>query len=379
MYDELTPTLLTLLGQASNAPGFLQTCQALKIRQLPQTFEQLKVEAEPGEFEDEDDEEYELTQRSRDSQIIDVEKFGLVMIYNTAEEYRTTYGSAPQGADFVLHELAFYAEGVRGAVAYPGPLPYGLSFDQRLWSEQALSLGPLLAERDVYDIKARQYMPQTHVVNAGFDPQSGKLLHVHVRQQGLFDRCQRGEVVFPFTQEQHSFYTAALGALITRSSVQAVFDHLGVDPQKRESAHCPEEINDAEVSRGITLHVRGPRQAGIKTALGESVVFVLAGVVFKRMGDLASRGYFGHLPFELGFWMTPEQVRLKVGLAPIWEHKSEQLMSLMWRLPDGQLVQAMFSLIDWQLYRLSVWAPFMDKEFKLDEKKSSRAKIGARK
>ena len=32
------------------------------------------------ESETEDDEEYELTQRSRDSQIIDVEKFGLVMI-----------------------------------------------------------------------------------------------------------------------------------------------------------------------------------------------------------------------------------------------------------------------------------------------------------
>ena len=40
----------------------------------------------------------------------------------------------------------------------------------------------------------------------------------------------------------------------------------------------------------------------------------------------------------------------------------------MWRLPNGQLMQAMFSLIDWQLYRLSVWAPFMAKEFKLDGK-----------
>ncbi len=66
--------------------------------------------------------------------------------------------------------------------------------------------------------------------------------------------------------------------------------------------------------------------------------------------------------------MTPDQVAERVPGDPIWVHSSEQLGSYMWRLPNGQLMQAMFSLIDWQLYRLSVWAPFMAKEFKLDGK-----------
>lgn len=363
----LTPTLLALLGESSKSESFLATLRALKIRQLPQTVEQLQAEVEPGDFDDDDDVEYELAQRSEESQIIDVEKFGLVMIYKTADEYRTIHGSAPEGADFVLNELAFYQADIRGAIAYPDALPYGLSFEQSVSSEQPTALGPLLAQRKLYDVMARQYMPEDHVVNAGFD-EDGSLIHVHVRLQGLFDRCQRGTLLFPFKDEGHEFYTKALGQLISKPPVQAIFEKLKVDPRQRESAHCPEEITTAEKTHGITLHVRGPKQAGLKTPLGKQAVFVLAGVVFKRMGDLASEGYFGHLPYELGFWMTPDQVAQQVPSEPIWIHSSEQLGSYMWRLPDGQLMQAMFSLIDWQLYRLSVWAPFMAREFKLDGK-----------
>lgn len=363
----LTAILLALLGQSSTNAAFLATLRALKIRQLPQTVAQLQAEVEPGDFDDDDDVEYELMQRSEESQIIDVEKFGLVMIYKTADEYRTIHGSAPEGADFVLNELAFYQADIRGAIAYPDALPYGLSFEQSASSEQPAALGPLLAQRKLYDVMARQYMPGEHVVNASFDD-DGRLIHVHVRLQGLFDRCQRGLLEFPYSDEQPGFYTQALGQLISQPQVQAVFEKLNVDPKQRESAHCPEELTAAEKTHGVTLHVRGPRQAGLKSSKGGRVVFVLAGVVFKRMGDLASEGYFGHLPYDLGFWMTPDQVAEKVPGEPIWIHSSEQLGSYMWRLPNGQLMQAMFSLIDWQLYRLSVWAPFMAKEFKLEGK-----------
>jgi hypothetical protein len=364
---ELTSTLLGLLGQSSNSATFLATLQALKIRQVPQTFASLKDEIEDGEFENEDEAEYELTQRSKASQIIDVEKFGLVMIYQTLDEYRTNFGSAPENTDFVLKELAFYQAGVRGAMAYPQALPFGLSFQQSAASQGPPALGPLIAERKLYDVMARQYMPANHVVNASFD-ESGRLIHVHVRLQTLFDRCQRGELRFRFKDESYEFYTQGLGQLISAPQVQTIFEKLNVSEKQRKSAHCPEEITIAERAHGVTLHVRGPKQAGLKTSLGDEVVFVLAGVVFKRMGDLASEGYFGHLPYDLGFWMTPDQVLQKVPSRPIWHHSSEQLASCMWRLHNGQLMQAMFSLIDCQLYRLSVWAPFMAQEFKLQEK-----------
>ena len=50
------------------------------------------------------------------------------------------------------------------------------------------------------------------------------------------------------------------------------------------------------------------------------------------------------------------------------ENRSDQLMSYFWETESGVIVQAMCSLIDWQLYRVTVHAPFLADEigFKSD-------------
>jgi hypothetical protein len=93
---------------------------------------------------------------------------------------------------------------------------------------------------------------------------------------------------------------------------------------------------------------------------------MLAGVAYKRRGDLASRGYAGTLPYGLAFWNSPEQVLRAIPFEPVQTHAGDQLISYLWRAENGQLLRAICSLIDWQLYRFEIWAPEMSAEFGLE-------------
>ena len=361
MNATLAPQLIALVGSSPSGPVVKKTLSALGIYASPQTVEELREEEE---FDSETDVEYELAQLSERSKIVRVERLGVCLIYMSAQEFAVTYGVAPDGADFVLEQVAFYAAGVQDYMAFKAALPFGLAFNQRLADAPPSMLGALLAKRTLYECMARLYMPQGWVVNIAHDPVSGAMLHVHIRKQNPFDQCLLGTRT-PRVSEQ-TFHTQVncLGRPIDEPAVQAMFEELGIDPKKRDSRSCPEEITDAEVSRGIALHVRGPKQAGIKSSL-KKVVFVFAGVVYKRRGDLVSQGYAGTLPYNLAFWNSPEQVLQAVPFPPIWTNTSEQLISYMWRTESGHLIQATCSLIDWQLYRVMIWAPFMSGEFGL--------------
>ncbi|MBV5299544.1 MAG: hypothetical protein JZU64_15820 [Rhodoferax sp.] len=361
MHTNISSQLLALLGISSSDPIFRKMLISMGIYALPQTVEELRVEEE---FDSDTDVEYELAKLSRQSQIVQIERLGVCLIYMTATEYAMSYESAPDGADFVLEQVAFYAAGVQNFMAFKGALPFGLTFEQRLANSPPQELGRLVAKRTLYDCLGCLYMPQDWVVNVAYDPDSGAMLHVHVRKQKPFDQCFLGKRAGQFANQTYKSQADCLGRLITDPSVQAIFEDLGVDVEKRDSRLCPEEIADAELRRGITLHIRGPKQAGIKSSLGK-VVFVFAGVVYKRRGDLASQGYSGTLPYNLAFWNSPEQVLQAVPHKPIWTNTSDQLISYMWRTENGQLLQAVCSLIDWQLYRLMIWAPFMSTEFGL--------------
>ncbi len=88
----------------------------------------------------------------------------------------------------------------------------------------------------------------------------------------------------------------------------------------------------------------------------------LSAITYKRQGDLESRGFHGELPFDFEFGDSPQTLIAKAGEVPGLKDRSDQLMSYYWETESGVIVQAMCSLIDWQLYRVTVHAAFLADE-----------------
>ena len=125
---------------------------------------------------------------------------------------------------------------------------------------------------------------------------------------------------------------------------------------------APEEITRLTEPKGITLYFRDvPHKAGQKKKATSSEQRLVS-MSYKRRGDLGSKGFQGKLPFSFEFGDSPQTLVAKVGRLPENTHSSDQLMSYYWKYNSGLIVQAVSSLIDWQLYRVTVHAPFMASE-----------------
>ena len=354
----ITEQILEFLGQGSDLPAFEQFLVSHRVHDRPRTVLQLK----DGDAIDEDDEdldvEYELEKMSEDSQEVFSERYGFSLLFKPKSEYELTYGLRPEiSADFIMSEVVFYAKAVRGQ-GYRGQLPGGLHFGIKRQSASYQQLGQPLASRLVYDSQADLYVLENMIVNYGFGD-DGALAHVHVRLMHEFDRIMLSPFKPPSVRPNAApVGTSAIGQPVDSSSVQALLAALQLDEDDLDDGVCPEEITNLTVPLGITLYFRDlPLASKRKSRRGK--VQHLAAITYKRRGDLQSKGFHGELPFGFEFGDSPQNLIAKAGEAPGIEHRSDQLMSYFWETESGVVVQAMCSLIDWQLYRVTVHAAFL--------------------
>ena len=353
-----TEQILEFLGQGSDLPGLEQFLVSHRVHDRPRTVLQLKDDDVIDEDDEDLDVDYELEKMSEDSQEVFSERYSFSLLFKPKSEYELTYGLRPEiSADFILSEVVFYAKAVRGQ-GYPGQLPGGLLFGIKRQSASYQHLGRPVASRLVYDSQADLHVLGSTIVNCGFGDDD-TLAHMHVRLMHEFDRIMlsafKPTLVRPAAAPVG---TSAIGQPVGSSSVQALLAALQLDEDDLDEGICPEEITSLTVPLGITLYFRDlPLMSKRKNRRGE--VQHLAAITYKRRGDLQSKGFHGELPFGFEFGDSPQKLIAKAGEPPGIEHRSDQLMSYFWETESGVVVQAMCSLIDWQLYRVTVHASFL--------------------
>ena len=318
--------------------------------------------AEQDELWEED--EYEAEQSARASEIEEVERHSLCLIYDERSTYELLWGAAKSEGDFVLRQFALYAPGVQDYSGFTGELPLGLRFDMdRSQVHELLGRKPV-AWRQIHDMWADLFVSEQMHLNVTYEGTGQSIAIVHVRLPHCYDLRMLGlQQVPPLAANSLAADELAqcLGQSAYDQQLDSLLSPLGWHVGDQGMADC-DEVSDLMARTGITLYYRDAQEvAQLSGKRSASTSKVFTGFRLNRKADMYSQGFEGKLPFGLEFHQTPEQIVALVGRPPDWELVSEDTGAYKWRLTHFNL-HVLFSLIDYQLYRVSCFATFMDQE-----------------
>lgn len=331
--------------------------QKNRVYGRPKTVQQLEDE---GAVEDDGytDVEYELKVMSKESLVVESERHGFCLIFVPKESCLLTHEIPVTGdSPFVLEQVAFFAKGVQIYQGYQGEVIAGIGVDHFRNSETYQRLGVPFATRTVHETLTDLFVLDDLIVNVGFqEGDQPQIAHIHVRRHNRFDAV----MLAPVYQLERGNYVdmpglTEIGLPADSPEVQGLLARFGLQDEIDEEEGCPDEISRLAVSQGLIFYFR---DVSTNIAKREFLQRHLSAMTYKRRGDLDSLGYGGALPFGFDFGDRPSVLIEKAGAPPLNLIESEQLASYVWRLESNHLVQAVFSLIDWQLARVTVHAPF---------------------
>jgi hypothetical protein len=313
----ITADLLAHIGRSPSAADMDAWLSSQRIRHRP-----FLAKDDPDYRKD----HYEAEKRAEASEIDEVERHSIALIYDQAEDYAALYGplgSGPEGQDrgpFVLREAAFYGPGVQNYKGYEDALPFGLRFGMS--GEAAFNvMGPPLARRTVHELRTDLWAHDGWIVNASYLDEDANLGLVHVRRPHLFDR-KAGD-----------------------ARVREALAPIGFDPADFDFSD-EGEILKFQRSHGVTLYFGDHGQSAA----------TLSGLRVQRLGDLRSLGWGGQLPHGIEFHTTPRELEALVARKPDKVSMAADTGAFLWRFKTHEL-HVMFSLIDFQVYRVSVFLP----------------------
>jgi len=351
--------LAELLGCSSEDSGLEEFLVRKRIHDRPMTPDQVESE---GWVEDDGDTdvEYELERRSKESLLVQSERDGFCLIFQSRKNYDLVHEPSCGGdAPFVLEQVAFFAKGVQIYRGFGGAVFRGVGMTNRRSDTAYVALGQPLARRTVYETSTDLFVLGDWVLNFGFQEEGPDpcLAHVHIRRKNIFDDVMVSPrfVDLPPDAYASMLGLAELGHTTDSPNVLAFLSGLGLDNEIDEDIGCPEEMNGRARSHGIVIYFKEMRGAGgHASALPAKIV---SAITYKRRGDLGSVGYSGVLPFSMNFGDRPDVAIAKAKNSPAKVTASEELLSYYWHVASGIVVQAVFSLIDWQLARVTLHAP----------------------
>lgn len=345
----LAADLLNFLGRSPAAADFDSWLGKHRIHDRPH-----RLHEDESYPEDED-----LARRNAlSSEIDEVERFSLALIYVDRGVYAELFGSAAgmrpsDDGNFVLKQVALYGPGVQDYLGFGGALPFGLAFGMTP-SQVVAALGPPVVRRTVHGLTCDLWLLDGWQINVSYSEDSRSIAIVHLRHQHVFDRRMFGSevaLIEPLPLDSFALIKL-LGASTDDPELRQALGLLGLDATGFDSSICdelPEFIRDF----GVTLYF-GP--AGTKRDAGSirkvRKQTVLTGFRLNRTGDMASHGYRGSLPFGIQFHDSPFEAQERVGRPPDEQVLNDDTGAFIWNMPNHQL-RVMFSLIDFQVYRVS--------------------------
>lgn len=367
LMDDFAGDVLTLvewLGCSCEDPGLEAFLVQKRIHDRPMTPEQVEHE---GLVEDDGDTdvEYELERVSKESMVVQSERHGFCLIFQTRENYDLVHRAAcGVQAPFVLEQVAFFAKGVQIYQGFEGPVFRGVGMTTRRSDATYAALGQPLVRRLVYETSTDLFVVGDWVLNFGFQDEGpdARLAHVHIRRKNVFDDVMLRPRIedAPPTADAAMPGLAQLGLSVASSEVLGFLatlglDHEAEDDQYDEDNGCPEELNGCAQSHGIVVYLKDV--AGAAEDPDAASDTIVSAITYKRRGDLGSLGYSGVLPFGLQFGDRPDVAIAKAKHRPAKVSESEELRSYYWPVASGMVMQAVFSLVDWQLARVTLHAP----------------------
>lgn len=307
------------------------------------------------------------SQNAKLSLIEGIERLGICCVYETRHDYQRLFGPALSEGLFVLKEVVFYADGVQGYQGCKLALPFGLELGMSR-IEIGERLGNAIDHRKVFDLPSDRYLCEAeYMVNVSYE--SDKSVIIHVRRIHEFDRRQLLPSRSPLVSWRSPNYT--IESLVEKincsaedETLNAITRPLGWHSVGIDMSEC-HEIDRLIPEHGLALYYR-QREDFLGLISPEKLASVpntqFVGFRVNRAGDMRSNGFSGRLPFDLSFHDAPSVILKKMGAAPDKEGISDDIGYFAWNKPNV-IVHAMYSLIDMQMYRLSLFSPIMLGEF----------------
>ncbi len=328
-----TDDLLSLVGCSPEAADVDQWLTAQRIYDRPQVGTETNG-----------------ADNARDTGRIDeVERHSLALIYDRKAIYRLLVGK-PDGlvgddpGDFVLREVALFGPGVQDYRGYSGPLPFGLQWGASK-EHCAAVMGTPLARRTIHELTSDLWALEGWIVNASY--QDDALAIVHLRRLNKYDRRMLGVADERETQSADrppaDSVLKVVGRVATDVEVRDALSHIDWSSDLFDFSNAG-EISKYVQAHGVTLYLGGKDVAPS----------VITGIRLNRQGDMDSLGYSGRLPFGIEFHTTPTQLEAMVGRKPDRLMTSADTGAMRWSFP-GHDLHVMYSLIDFQVYRVSLF------------------------
>lgn len=347
--------LVSFIGKSPNDPSFDAWLQEHRIFERPHLAEQ--------------DEEYEedteaAAINARNSEIEENEKHSIALIYENQDNYNRIFkdNSIHMDGDFILKQVAFYAQGVSSYRGFQGTLPFGLVFsDTQTLVHQ--KLGKPIASRFIHNLSADLWVTPDWHINISYVHLSGTIAIIHIRRPNIYDLRMIGNhspdissAIRDRMPSPHNL-SHALGFAIDDLRLADAFKPIIWDQDSLNEANHTEEVFRYTKNYGLSLYFREGKDFRRESNPLPKYGTFFAGYRLNRAGDMESDGFQGQLPFGLSFHDTPLEILKHMGQPPDKKGTSSDTGYFIWDLPSYR-VHIVYSLIDWQLYRITFFAPF---------------------
>ena len=218
----------------------------------------------------------------------------------------------------------------------------------------AAALGQPLVRRTVHSLVFDLWLGDGWQVNVSYSEASNAIAIIHVRRQHLFDRRMiSGEPgpVDPLAVDS-MVLTQLLGVPTGAVELQQAIGAFCWDAAAFDFSDC-HELPELIQPHGVAFYfARVSNENSARRDVSKGKRSVLSGFRLNRLGDMSSRGYRGALPFGIQFHDSPFAAEQRVGRAPDDQIINDDTGAFVWHMPNHQL-RVMFSLIDFQVYRVS--------------------------
>lgn len=312
--------------------------------------------------DDEDEDREPVFENARLSLIDEVERNSIALFYEERFNYEHLFSDGSDAGDFVLKEIAFFAPKFRHYRGYDGALPHGLLFSDSIDIVRS-KLGAPNAYRQIYTLPSDRFLSKDWSIDVSYVNGGTSIGVVSVRRPHKFDLRMIGcaEVDHDRRAVDLTQLISHLGCSAYDESLEALLSPMGWKSSDFEMADC-DEVPNLIKRHGVALYYRDSNRYSMLSGRhykGDGAVF--SGFRVNRSGDLLSRGYDGVLPFGIEFHHSPDEVKSIIGVPPDWISIGDDIGAYKWKLPQHTL-HIMFSLIDYQVYRVACFAKFMEDE-----------------
>lgn len=295
--------------------------------------------------------ENENDTEAADSLIDEVERSSVALIYEERLQYEKTFNPTGSLGRFILKQIAFYAESIHDYPGFKGTLPFDLCFTDTS-EDTHRKLGPPSAARKVHGLLCDLYLIDDLNINISYVEATNRIGIIHIRRQHIYDQMSLKKLIL----EKNSLaidiesLIKCLGLNSLDASITNALEPTGWKPSSRSSQL--HEITELIKSNGLTLYFHPSTHSNQANRYPTLLGSTFTGFRINRRGDMQSNGFDGILPFNIEFYDTPDDVLKKMGTLPDSHWIGDDIGSFKWKLPH-YILHVMFSLIDYQVYRIS--------------------------